>query len=85
MIIFILILVGTVVAVAAGARLPVAAAWSAVACFLAAFLWVSGGLPRTREEWSMSVGVGVMALLFESVGIVLAVFLGKWLRRFSKV
>ena len=86
MLFFILVLLGTVIAVAGGARLPVAAAWSAVACFIATFLSVNGGgFPHTREEWSMSVGIGAMALSFESVGIAAAVFFGKWLRRFSKI
>lgn len=86
MVFFILAMLGTVIAVAGGARLSVAAAWSAVACFIATFLSVNGGgFPHTREEWSMSVGIGVTALTFESVGIALAVFLGKWLRRFSKL
>ncbi len=86
MLFFIVVLLGTVIAVAGGTRLPVAAVCSAVACLIATFLSLNGGgFPHNREEWSMSVGVSVMALSFESVGIVLAVFLGKWLRRFSMI
>ncbi len=54
MVFFILAMLGTVIAVAGGARLSVAAAWSAVACFIATFLSVNGGgLARGRIRDSL--------------------------------
>ena len=75
------VLIATLIAVVCGLNAALAAAISFVTCYVL-FIFASSGwkLADTTETWAMALGFGLMITMFVSMGIAIAVLLGRLLR-----